>query len=138
MRDECDTTHMLVRMPIRSMSCIKEPKTVLSRTRCPTRQHSTIPPQMQNSAQFGNLITSLAQRVLIDVRRRCKACVVFLCLDGYQSWAWTTNAPRRGGPPCPPAQNGSLDSDIGRCSLLYWMQNLRVGEGCHALPVRRI
>ena len=39
-----------------------------------------IPPRMQNSAQFGNLITSAAETVLVNARRRCKACVVFLCL----------------------------------------------------------
>ena len=30
-------------------------------------------------------------------------------------------SPRRGWPLRLPAQNGSLDSDIGRCSLLCWM-----------------
>jgi hypothetical protein len=37
-----------------------------------------IPPQMQNSAQFGNLITSAGETPLVNAKRRCNACVVFL------------------------------------------------------------
>jgi hypothetical protein len=35
---------------------------------------------MQNPAQFGNLLTSAVETTLITAKRRCKACVVFLCL----------------------------------------------------------
>ena len=104
MCDECDTTQLPFNKPLRSVLYIKETKTVLSLTRCVSRRRFTIPPRMQNSAQFGNLITSAVKTLLVNARRRCTACVVFLCLDGYQSWAWTTNAPRRGGPPYQPAK----------------------------------
>ena len=135
-------------MPIQSMSCVKEPKTVLSLIRCPSRRCFAVPPRMQNQAQFGNLSTSSAQRVLIDVTRRCKACVVFLCLDRqrfvysmmridnrFHRWVWQpplhsqgelsitwprdTNPPRRGGPLCPPAQNGVLTS------VYDWLASIR-------------
>jgi hypothetical protein len=33
---------------------------------------------MQNLAQFGNLITSAVETPLINAKRRCQACVVFL------------------------------------------------------------
>ena len=37
-----------------------------------------IPPRMQNLAQFGNLITAAVETPLINAKRRCQACVVFL------------------------------------------------------------
>ena len=104
MCDEYDTAQLSFYMSLRSMLYMKEPKTVLSLTRCPSRRCFAIAPHMQNPAQFGNLITSDVETLLVNTRRRCTACVVFLCLDGYQSWAWTTNAPRRGGPPYQPAK----------------------------------
>ena len=141
------------------------------------------PPRMLNPAQFGNLITSAVETVLVTTRRRCKACVVFFCAwmdvggsdvdvicDGctgcpvpaftkttglitnprrlagsrtsgneqlclvsarlvppavgasglhrtprsaryvYLFYCECIKVPRRGGPPCPPAQNGVLTS----------------------------
>jgi len=38
-----------------------------------------MPPRMPNPAQFGNLKTSAVEMLLVNTRRRCKACVVFFC-----------------------------------------------------------
>jgi hypothetical protein len=43
------------------------------------------PPQMRNSPQFGILIISAVGTPLVTAKRRCKACVVFLCLDYSRS-----------------------------------------------------
>ena len=104
MRDEYDTTHLTFDMPSRSHLNMNELIFMQLLTECSSRRCFAVPPQMLNPAQFGNLIASAAQRELVNARRRCTACVVFLCLDGSKSWVWTTNPPRRGGPPCPPAQ----------------------------------
>jgi hypothetical protein len=51
--------------------------------------HMRIPPQMQNPAQSGNLITSAVETPLITAKRRCQACVVFF-VPGW-IMAFTTN-----------------------------------------------
>ena len=46
---------------------------------------ATTAARMQNSAPFGNLITSAVGTVVDKAKRRSRGCVVFLCLGAFQN-----------------------------------------------------
>ena len=108
-------------------------------------------------ARFDTVLT------LIDVNNALDGWMHRVCADlagchenSVSKFAVTyhrTNPPRRGGPPCPPARFDTVLPFIDvNNALAGWMHrvvrfkrlivdgritNLRVGEGCHALPCFR-